>query len=162
MSREKLAPYRNDIIRHYSNGTSAAALGRQYGVTTTTITRLLKNAGVMPVLARGEHGRRRDHQAIISAFRGGARPSEIIREFNVSKSGLYAILNRSGVDLRGHVPGPMTEAERIRLAEGREASGTCNESEQAFRDFLTEAGIESRPQVALGTGVVDFVLPDHA
>lgn len=162
MSREKLAFYRNDIIRDYSNGVSASELGRRFNVSTTTITRMLKGAGVMPTLGRGEHMRRADEQTIICEFNRGMKPVEILTRYDVSKSALYAILNRAGVDLRGHVEEHRTTAELIHLANLREQRGVCNENEQAFQSLLAEGGFDSKAQVALGIGVIDFVIPSHS
>ena len=162
MPREKLAFQRNNIIRRYSGGESAASIGRSLSATTTTITRILKGAGCMPALGRGDHKRRADEGKLITLFQSGMKPSAICRTSGVSKSGLYGILKRSGADLRGHIDEARTDADLIKLALGREAAGRCNENEQLFRDLIAERGFKSNPQVALGTGVIDFVIPDYS
>lgn len=162
MTREKLAFYRNDIIRDYANGISAARIARSFGVTTTTVTRILKGAGAMQSLGRGDQMRRADEQTIICEFNRGMKPHEIITKYGVSKSALYAILNRAGVDLRGHVEERKTIAQLTHLAKIREERGICNKSESLFQSFLSEGGFNSKAQVALGTGVIDFVIPTHS
>lgn len=159
---EKLAAHRNDIITKYTNGASASSIGREYGVTTTTVTRILKGSGVMPALGRGAATKRRDESEIIAAFQNGMTPTAIRVTFRVSKSGLYSILNRCGVELRGHTDRFITDAQKTVIAQAREISAHCNPSEQMFRDILESRGIKTRAQVAIAGGNVDFVLPDFS
>lgn len=162
MAREKLALHRNDIIRQYANGASASSVAAAFGVSTTTITRILKGAGVMPALKRGETTKRADEARVVQMFLDGTKPADIIRTTGVSKSCLYSIIQRHGAKLRGHVNEVRTVEQMQALAIGREAAGFCNENEKLFSDLLSELGLKHKPQVALGTGCIDFVLTEHS
>lgn len=160
MAREKLAPHRNDIIRLYRNGISAAEIGRTYNATTTTVTTLLKRAGVMASISRQEHGRRADEARIVAMFNSGSKPVDIIASTGVSKSAFYAIARRHGLALRGLLPQRMSEANKVRLALAREASGRLNRGEDAVFQLLRARGLEPITQVACGTRSIDMAIRD--
>lgn len=162
MPREKLAFHRNDVIRRYRSGESASAIGRHFGVTTTCVTTALKRAGVMPALTRGAHTRRTDEVRIITLFQQGVAPSDIVTQTGVSKSGLYAILRRAGVELRGHDGQIQTHEMRVARADAIERRGVGNEFEERIRAMLTNRGLNTRAQVAIGAQLVDIVLPDQS
>jgi len=161
MPRESLAPHRNDIISRYSQGESAASIARHYKVTTTTLTRALKGAGVMPHIPRGGD-RRGDRDRILSAFRDGVRPSQIMKGFNVSRSGLFSMLKRAGLKLRGLDSWTPTKDMLVSAAITRELGGKLNANEKRISDLLSAAGLECRPQVAIKTGNLDLLIPSHS
>lgn len=162
MLRSKLTPHAQDIIAAYRNGQSAASLARQYGASTTTTTRLLINAGVMAALPRGGAMKRSDEAEILKAYRRGELPSEICRSFRLSKSGLYSILRRNDASLRGHVGWKPGLEHLSRSAASKESSGQLTKGERAFQDIMVKLGYELLPQMAIGVGNVDFVIPTHS
>jgi len=164
MTIPKLARHANDIYRLYREGTSATAIGRQYNVTTTTVTKLLKDAGLMRARKRGECDDLvvEHRKKAVQMFNDGFRPSEIERELGRSKSWVFKQLNDSGCELRG-LDGwkpDKTSIEKVALA--RERAAAMTESEKVVYNMLTNHGLEVTPQMAFGTKNIDFAIHSHS
>lgn len=166
MARSVLDPHANDIIRKYSNGVTAGKLAKEYGCTVTTVTNLLKKAGVRPHLGRGELDEfvKADEARVVAMFRAGERPSVILDslERSRSKSWLYQCLHRNGCDLRGLGDWRPSEETTLKVALMRQEGGAMNRAEQCVYDMLVNAGFIPEPQIALGTKNIDFLIRSHA
>lgn len=164
MATPKLALHANDVIFQYKAGTSAAEIGRRYGVTTTTVTALLKSVGVMPALPRGVKDERigADAERAVSLFQSGVRPSEILGAIPRSKSWLYGVLRSAGCDLRGLDGWTPTDDQVCRKASAIEQAGRLNPTEQLVADLLAKAGFKVTPQMAVGRYNIDLAIHSHS
>ena len=161
MANFKLARFTNDIIGKYRNGQSASSLGREYGATTTTITNMLKNSGVMPSLGRGEHKKlpQETVKRIIDLFNDGVRPSEIISETGHGKTTIYTALNAAGVNLRG-LDGWKPSTEQLeKKARTKQTNAIMNKSEKVVFNALNKTEFDCVPQFAFGAKNMDFGIP---
>lgn len=161
MTISKLAHVANDVISLYREGVSAAEIARRNDVTTTTVTSLLKKHGVMPQLKRGDRDKNieADRIRVIELFKEGKTPSEIGRITGRSKSCVYAILNNSGADLRGHVGWVAPKETKIKKAQTAQSKGKLNSTEKFVFDALkNKGGYEVFPQLAVDIYNIDLAI----
>jgi hypothetical protein len=163
MARRKLAAHVNDIISKYRNGTSAAALAREYQCTTTTVTSQLRKFGVMPHVRRNERhpDSAKDAAEAVRLHNSGIGPIEIGRRFGRSRGWVFDALRDGGCTLRGHTGQQPTREQLLAAAAGREANpDACTRTtENVIADALSSAGYNVSHQMAIDTGNVDLTIP---
>jgi len=160
MTIPKLAHVANDAIKLYREGASAASIAKQFGVTTTTVTSLLKKHGVMPALERGKCDQRidADKTQILALFDKGFQPAKIATIVGRSKTCVYSLLNLHRKGLRGHLGGPLPDEQVRKVAMSRGVTGKMNRTEQHVNNILIEAGFQTDPQLAIDRYNVDIAI----
>jgi transposase-like protein len=164
MTIPKLARHSNDVCRLYRDGVSAAAIGRQYNVTTTTVTNLLKKVGLMESRPRGfvNPDTKKAKNKAVEMFNNGSRPSEILREVSISRSCLFKTLSDAGCELRGLDGWRPSEEILVKQAKIKESRGHMTKSEQEVFKLLSAGDYEVTPQMAFGKKNIDFAIHSHS
>lgn len=168
MKTSKLSIHSSDIIFSYRNGESASNIARRYNTTTTTVTSLLKNLGIMPSLKRGEKDQsiKFDENIVIELYKSGENVSDILQRFSNkkrSKSWVYECLKRASIEPRGHNGDYFrTEESIINQSKGREYGGAMTQAEKTFFYLMSEFGIKSTPQKSFGMQNMDFFIATHS
>ena len=107
-----------------------------------------------------------DVRDLVDRYLAGATGYELAERFGVSKSTVYRVLDKSGVDLRrlpmhkARADSTASFGELCQRAATREANGTQSSPLEArFADLLTERGVPKPvPQKAIGPYNVDLAI----
>lgn len=160
MKNLKLALHANDVVRLYRNGNSAASIARRFSVTTSTVTKLLKENGLMINVKRGERSpcSIADANKAVYMFKSGIRPTEILDCIKRSKSWLYNVLKESDCEFRGLDGWKPTQEHIYKGMKSKEGSTPTNESEKYVLQALVSAGYDVITQAFISNCNVDFAI----
>ena len=122
----------DEIVSHYSGGKNMSVIARQYGISSSSVARVLKRKNVdttVPpyTLLRGE-----SEKPICEQYKGGASLTKLAKQNNLSVTGIHKILKRNGVERRRRggkvreVPDHIVQDILTRFADG--------ESQQSIAD----------------------------
>jgi very-short-patch-repair endonuclease/uncharacterized protein (DUF433 family) len=170
-----------DFVRRYQSGETRKQLARFYGVTDKVIVRILTENGVT---LRDDHSHTLPVNEIVIRYTGGESANSLAAHFGVSRTVINRRLLAEGVPLRdsgqanrlmmsnrsneenlrnvraAHVAarGRTTTFEELckRAATREQRQLHVSPYELLFREWLSERGIESVPQKAIGTYNADL------
>lgn len=181
-------PNLDDLVRRYRDGESIAQLARDWEVSSQTITRRLKSAGVHRDRSHWGGGPPVDLpiEEIAARYLRGESPNKLASAFGVARKTITDRLAEHGIELRGHSDwydlwwnsltgeeraahvAPAHEANRgtkrsretlIKIAHAREQNlSHVSPAENELAEMLRAKGYTVTQQKALGVYNVDIAI----
>lgn len=167
MTRSVLAPYANDVIAQYRAGKPAYKIAKSFGVSTTTTTKFLINAGVMEYSPRDGRDTlsAADARIAVALFNKGVSPSDILKQLprKRGKSWLYSVFKEFECDLQGWYGWKPSRDQTEKQSQTKETRALLTAAETVLLDLLSNSGeFDIIPQKSTGIHNADFFISSHS
>jgi len=94
-----------EIIKLYKEGKSPKEIGEEFGILNNSVTRLLKNNGIIRNQSKAKKLTDEIVQKIITKYKEGLSTMDISRELGIHDSTVGRILKKNNVEMRDNIRG---------------------------------------------------------